>query len=336
MTAPLWTVALALCVSAASAGPWDDRVAPLVTLPEPADLRVLVWNVQTAASEFREGPEKALAWVRAVNADVVLMQESYDIEGDRPTLGRWIAAELGWNQHQGSSDHLCVLTPHTIEATFHHHDWHGVGARIRDDAGRSFVAFSIWIDWQAYITYALRDDPAVSDADLLLNETKRSGRLNQAEGLLASLREQGHMDAAVPLLVGGDWNCPSHLDWTAEASKVFRFRRPLPLPVSTRMHDAGFADAFRIVHADPVQRPGITWSPLYLGTAEIPETADRIDRLYIRSGPGAAVVTPVLADVLPRRPEDPSLPQADRVFPSDHGAVVIDLSWQTQPPPPTE
>lgn len=273
-------------------------------------------------------------------------------------LGAWLAEQLGWNQHQGSSPHLCVLTPLEIEATFAHAPWHGVGAGLLDSEGRELVVWSCWLDWRAYTPYALRDNPNASNEDLLLNETERSGRYEQARALLARLRELGHLppapggppaqdntgaepDAgaeaaeappaagglAVPLIVGGDWNCPSHLDWTTDAELVFRHRRELALPVSIALGQSGLQDLFRAAHPCPIAAPGITWSPLYRGTPEQPGTADRIDRAYLRNpgeGPGLSAVG---AFTLPLVLEDASIPQAQREFPSDHAAVVIDLRW---------
>ncbi len=289
-------------------------------------LRVLVWNIQRGAKEFDDGPEKALAIIRDVDPDVCLLQESYDIEDERPTLGRWMAAELGWNTYQDVSPHLCVLTRLDIDETFFHADWHGLGARLRDEHGRELIAYSIWLDYRSYTPHALRDDPDATDEDLLANETEHSDRLGQAKALLAHLDSTSRSSPRVPLLVGGDFNCPSHLDWTEETAKVYRSRRSLPLPVSIAFRDAGFEDAFRLVHPEPVQHPGITWSPLFRGTVETPETAERIDRLYLHRRETPRLV-PVAARVLPVVYEHDSIPQAQRAFPSDHGCVVIDFEW---------
>jgi exodeoxyribonuclease-3 len=299
----------------------------LAALPRSGNLRVLVWNIQRGANAFDAGAEKALAIIRAVDPDLCLLQESYDIEDDRPTLGRWLAEQLGWNAHQAESPHLCVLTPMTISERYYHHPWHGVGATLTDENGRALIAYSIWIDYRAYTPYHLRDEPDVTDESLLLNETERSGRFAQAEAIIAHLDEAGHLRAEAPLLVGGDWNCPSHLDWTDETAKVYRFRRDLDLPVSLAMADAGFSDVFRMVHREPVQSPGITWSPLYRGSVDEPETADRIDRLYLHRRATSSVLTPLAAYVLPKVYEAGSVPVEQRTFPSDHGCVVIDFQW---------
>ena len=169
-------VAVAAVARDGSGGQADTAVEMLARVPRQGDLRVLVWNVQRGANGFTRGPEKTLAVVRSVQPDVVLLQESYDIDGGRPTLGRWLATELGWKAWQGGSRHLCVLTRFEIEETFFHHDWHGVGARIVDDRGRALVVYSIWIDSAVYMPYHLRDEPDVSDESLLKDEAERSGR----------------------------------------------------------------------------------------------------------------------------------------------------------------
>lgn len=297
-------------------------------------LRVLVWNVLRGGNKVEEGPSKALAVIRAVDPDIVLLQESYDIDGDRPRLGEWLAGELGWNQYQGESAHLCIMTPLDLEATFFHHAWHGVGARIKDQHDREFLAWSIWIDYRAFIGYELRDNPGMDDATLLAAETDRSGRVKQATALIKHLKESGQLESDLPLLVGGDWNCPSHLDWTRDTARVYRNRRDMPLPVSLAMQGAGFTDTFRTLHPNPVQHPGITWSPMFRGPAPGDEgteqSFERIDRLYLKNPADETEgwsLRPTSAHVLPLVWEDDDVPSEHRVFPSDHGALVIELEW---------
>ena len=304
----------------------------------PADsnrLRVLVWNVLHGSNDVENGPEKALEIIRESQADLVLLQESYDIDGERPKLGAWLAEQLGWKQWQGESAHLCVLTHLDLEATFFHHPWHGVGAELKDSLGRSFIAWSIWIDWRAYITRELRDDPDMSDVELLAAEDVRSSRLPQANAILAHLQEVGHRSADIPVLVGGDWNTPSHLDWTEDTERVFKHRRNLPLPVSLAMQDAGFMDTFRAVHPNPVQRPGITWSPMFRETDGKVTGFERIDRLYLRNPvrpQDGWILEPLSGHVLPEQWEDNAIPIEKREFPSDHGALFMELAWKKASP----
>ena len=314
----------------------SGRTACSTQVPSDRDtLRVLVWNVLHGSNDVDNGPEKTLGIIRDSGADLVLLQESYDIDGERPKLGEWLAGELGWKHWQGESAHLCVLTRLDIEATFFHHPWHGVGAELRDSQGRSFIAWSIWIDWRAYITRELRDNPDMSDVELLAAEDVRSARLPQAKAILDHLEEIGHRRANIPVLVGGDWNTPSHLDWTEDTQRVYKHRRNLPLPVSLAMQDAGFKDAFREVHPNPVQRPGITWSPMFRESDGKVTGFERIDRLYLRNPSKPRndwILSPQSGRVLPQRWEDNSTPIEMRQFPSDHGAVLVDLLWERREP----
>ncbi|MEC8252873.1 MAG: endonuclease/exonuclease/phosphatase family protein [Planctomycetota bacterium] len=313
-----WLVLLSCSCSTAPAAAEEDT------------LDVLVWNVLHGANDVENGAEKALRVIRDAEPDLVLMQESYDVNGDRPTLGRWIAAELGWQCHQADSPHLCVLSREEITARFFHHPWHGVGVRVRDARSREFLAYSIWIDYRAFPGYELRDNPSMSDKELLLAESVRSSRLPQAQALLEHLSGRGHLEATVPLLVGGDWNTPSHLDWTPDTARVYRNRRAVPLPVSRAMQDAGFTDTFRALYPNPVQRPGITWSPMFRRrTNGEAQAFDRIDRLYLKNpSSGGWRLEPRRARVLPEVWEDEALPTLERTFPSDHGAVLIQLAWR--------
>lgn len=296
---------------------------------EAANVKVLVWNVWHAGNDVDNGQEKILELIKEHEVDICLLQESYDIDGPRPKLGKWLAGELEWNQFQGDSAHLCVLTRYPIEETFFHNAWHGVGARLNLGDNRSVVAYSIWIDYRSPIDEYIKANPEATDEEVLASETTRSGRLKQAQALIEHLKTTGRLDEKVPLLVGGDWNCPSHLDWTQEASEHFDWRRPLKLPVSSAMKEAGFTDTYRAIHPDPVDYPGLTWSPLFRTDDQgNPKPSNRIDRLYTKNPAEGVKLVPVRATVFPEELEDNDIPIRQRKFPSDHGAVLIELEWR--------
>ena len=299
----------------------------LLAAEEP--LRVLVWNTERGSNPYGPtGKERVLKVIKDSKADVVLWQESYPLEGMDETLGAWVSKQLGWNFWQGESPHLAVATRFTpIEEDFHH-PWHGLGARLKDDAGREFVAWSIWLDHRAPVQWASVAEPSPSDEELLACDTTLSDRFKQAQALLDDLDRRGLLDSQVPVLVGGDWNCSSHLDWTARAAERFPHRRPLPLPISRLMHSAGFDDAFRVVHTDPAEHPGNTWTPRGDQREDgSPDPPERIDRLYVKNAIGRPGLQPVKATVFPLNPEDARAPRTEAVFPSDHAATLIELEW---------
>ena len=113
-------------------------------------------------------------------------------------------------------------------------------------------------------------------------ETERSTRL-------AAL--QPRLDAAVdlvasgiPTFIVGDFNTPSHRDWT-EATVLLRpqILYPVAWPVTSTLEDAGFRDAYRELHPDPIADPGLTWwagRPLIDGYPDPSEPQDRIDMIF--------------------------------------------------------
>ena len=290
-------------------------------------LRVLVWNVWRGTNEVNNGPEKALKLIQDTKADICLLQESYDINGDRPQFGSWAAKQLGWNAWQGSSPHLCVITPYKVDKTFFHAAWHGLGTELTDPKGRKLHAFSIWIDYRSPIGDYLMKNPDASNEEVLASESKRSGRLSQVNGILGYLKKQKLLELETPLLVGGDWNCPSHLDWTKETAEKFDFRRALKLPVSSKIVEQGFVDSYRAVYPDPITHPGNTWSPLFRENKGKPLPMNRIDRLYVKQNEKKLHLKPVKATVLPEVLEDNAIPVKERKFPSDHSAVLIEFEW---------
>ena len=102
----------------------------------------------------------------------------------------------------------------------------------------------------------------------------------------------GLAEGGIPVFLLGDFNAPSHLDWTADAVGLrWHVRRPVDWPMSRAVEAAGFRDAWREIHPDPVAEPGLTWwasRPPTGGYEPGPDTPnDRIDLLYAA---GPAVV----------------------------------------------
>jgi len=293
------------------------------------DLKVLVWNTERGSNPYGPGgKERVLKVIRESGADVVLWQESYLLDGMEETLGAWVSREMGWEIWQGESPHLAVASRFAqVERDFHH-PWHGLGARLRDDEGREFEAWSVWLDYRAPVQWEAVDRPEATDDELMACDTGKSSRFQEAQALLDDLDGRGLLDSQVPVLVGGDWNSSSHLDWTAETAKVFPHRRALALPIGRLMESAGFADTFRVVNPDAAAVPGNTWTP----RGEVREDGkgdpgERIDRLYVKNAMGRMGLQPVATMIFPRDLKDAEGPRTEAIFPSDHAATLIEFEW---------
>jgi exodeoxyribonuclease-3 len=115
----------------------------------------------------------------------------------------------------------------------------------------------------------------------------------------------------------GDFNEPSHLDWTANAAAAGIVPMATAYPASTAAAAAGLLDSYRVAYPDEVKHPGWTWTPLTMED----DPADRHDRIdFVYVAPGLEVLHSTVVGEGP--------PRADitvRPYPSDHRAVVTEV-----------
>lgn len=97
----------------------------------------------------------------------------------------------------------------------------------------------------------------VSDLDSILVLNRASVR-DDAIARFVSTAEKDKAAGRIVIL-GGDFNEPSHLDWT-EATKDMRDHYGLVVPwdVSVMLEKAGYKDSYREMYPDPVTHPGFT------------------------------------------------------------------------------
>lgn len=156
----------------------------------------------------------------------------------------------------------------------------------------------------------------------------------EAEDRLRVTAMRPYLDTLTPIANGGtptfltgDYNSPSHLDWTAAMAAVRpAVREPIAWPVTVATSAAGFSDSYRTIHPDPATRFGLTWTAGYPGMPTN-ETHDRIDHVDYRNA------TPTASKVVGE-----SAANADIVvspWPSDHRAVVSTFTVTPTPLPTT-
>jgi len=246
-------------------------------------LRVLSFNIWQQGSHG--GIDAVVTEIRAAGANVVALQET----GGSATTD--IANALGW-QHTDPGWDIDVISALPIEAQ----DW----ASWNDTGAKSIAAkiagvwvYSVHLDYTKYGPYnACNDQDSVET--ILADE---SNRTRQAEQIT-------EWTASSPAILAGDFNSPSHLDWTAATAST-HCGYTIDWPTTKAFEAGGFADSFRTAHPDPVADPGTTWSPEY----PPPEPQDRIDYVLYRGVPttGSATV-------------------GGGGWPSDHLSVVSDFT----------
>ncbi|MGL4238592.1 endonuclease/exonuclease/phosphatase family protein [Tabrizicola sp.] len=293
-------------------------------------LRVMSYNIWGGGANEGKGIEETLAAIKAAGADVVGLQETR-LESDPctaescPAVGDSIAPALaealGWYVYDQTAQNGALWANAVISR-------YPIGAASANDLGvpldvngKTVWLFNIHLDDEPYQPYQLLNieyGPApfiTTEAEAVKFATETRGPA--LDLLMADMAQAA--DATV-VVVTGDFNEPSVHDWTPEAVAAGQHPVAVKWPTTGRLVDAGFIDAYRAVHPDPVAKPAYTWTPSYEETAT-DDHPDRIDFVLVR-GEGVSVTEAAIVG------EDG--PRSDIVvmpWPSDHRAVVAEIAF---------
>lgn len=275
-------------------------------------LKVLAWNVWHAghSTEYPgKGCEGTIGILRKSGADVILMVETY---GAAPM----IADSLGFQYHLISSN-LCIFSRYPI---LEHYAFDGIscfnfgGVKIDVD-GTPVRLFDTWLH---YLPDARLVPTDKTEEEILAWETEGT-RDEEANAIIAALQPMLAETDSIPVIMGGDFNSHSHLDWTEATRNMYNHGGAVVRwPASAAMEEAGFKDSFRELNPNPVKQPGVTW----LTDADSLATErrqDRIDFIYYQGKTIKAVESDCHNNSLGK----PFTFLGDEFFyPSDHGFVL--------------
>ena len=320
------------------------RAAPLFCLPvlfaaalggaaTPAageTLRVMSFNIWGGGANEGRGMAETVAAIRAANPDIIGIQETRR-EADPcdavacPAAGASVAAEiaraLGYFYHDqtGTNDALwanAVISRFPIGAP----SAHDLGVPVTV-AGRVVWIFNIHLDDEPYQPYQLLNIP-YGPAPFIATEAEsvRYATDTRRAGLDLLMADMAQAADVAAVLVTGDFNEPSELDWTAATAAAGTHPVAVRWPATRRLAEAGFIDAFRAVHPDPVAKPAFTWTAR--GDEDDPQDHhDRIDFVFARGAGVAVQQAAIVGEAGPRSNI------AVSPWPSDHRAVVVELTF---------
>jgi exonuclease III len=226
------------------------------------------------------------------NPDILFMQETY-------CCGMDIAREAGYPYSWRGSSNLSIHSKYPIVDTiaiFRPFNSHAVVIVAK---GQKILCVNLWLH---YLPDFFQDIKTLSPDSLILGEG--TSRLKEMESILHgidSLENNLHL----PIIVGGDFNSGSHLDWV-ESTRDYHYGKVVEWPVSKLMKDRGYTDSFREVHPDPLLTLDGTWG--FLSDDII---SDRIDYIYYKGANLSASCSKIVQD-------DPP----GGFFNSDHRAIL--------------
>ena len=294
-----------------------ERVAPL-------RLTVMSFNTWGAGANDGQTTAATVAAIRAVDADIVALletrAESVPCTSTCPPAGPSrapeIARALGYFVYEQQQENEllwanAILSRYPILGATEH----DLGVLL-EVAGRRVAMFGIHPTDYPYQPYQLLGIP-YDAAPFLDSEAAAIAAANAARGpgidlLLADLAGAGELAA---VFIAGDFNEPSHRDWTERAAATGRHPLKVAYPTTLRLEAAGFVDTYRAVYPDEIEKPGYTWTPT-TSPDDKDDHHDRIDYVFVRA-PGVQVISAAVVGE--------KMPDAEVVvtpWPSDHRAVV--------------
>jgi GNAT superfamily N-acetyltransferase/endonuclease/exonuclease/phosphatase family metal-dependent hydrolase len=258
------------------------KAAPVI------ELKILSFNIWVNGGRSLSN---CVEVIRTAGADIVGLQEC------NAATAQTIASNLGF--YAASDSDASIVSRFRILTNIPSSG--GRGLTIELAPGRRAHFFNCHLAAYPYGPYHLHDGKTQSFVIDLENST-RMPALNK---LLLAMAPS--IAAAEPCFLAGDFNAPSHFDYTA-----------FPWPTSIACTNAGLNDSYFVAHPNnrkfpgpfAFDDPGITWTPL---TNEEPHGVfDRIDFVYFSAGDGVAVKSATELDG--RNSVNP--------WPSDHRAVL--------------
>lgn len=281
----------------------------------PPSFTLMSYNVWKGWSQVDDGFRKGIASIRESGADIVGLQEA------SPELASRIAKELGWHCTGKADGSAQLVSRFPIVESYGMERLTGAKIRISDQPERDIVVFNCHLDYLDYGPYAAAKTGATAAS--VLEEEQKSAREPQLRAMLEKMRPFFPTSGGAPVFLTGDFNGPSHLDWTDACAASHGNVGSVAWPASSLVIGAGFSDSFRTAHPDPLADPGNTWSAIHKQT----EPQDRIDFTY-HMGSGVKVTksttfsTAVEATVGPWTTSAVTEAVKKNTWPSDHLAVV--------------
>ncbi|KAI6199947.1 Endonuclease exonuclease phosphatase domain containing protein [Aphelenchoides besseyi] len=308
----------------------DSREVYHLTDGSGVDIRVMTFNIWLSGKQVKDGFQKIVQHILAVNPDVVCIQELSDAETFDKFLDAlgdpWKGVFRGGSYYSDDG----IFTRHKFYKNDSFSLTTSVGAKIELESGVIINVVGVHLAYQSYGPYAAQNKLVTEERQIMAGEiTPESyNRVKNIKELIdfAKFQDWVYETDRIPLFVCGDFNVPSHRDWQ-ENRKSEHGGWAFEWPATKLLENyTGLVDSFRVKYPDPVKNPAHTWSTVQKFQNDwnytIPEPQDRLDFVFHKH-PKLEVIDAVVysgnVSLLP-------IPQhKENAYPSDHFAIIVDF-----------
>jgi endonuclease/exonuclease/phosphatase family metal-dependent hydrolase len=270
----------------------------------PDQLKIMAWNIWHGGHRYGHsvGLNRVIEIIQASDADIVGLIETYG-------SGEEIADALGFYYYLISSN-LSIMSRFPILETIKaFKPFNFGGARIDLGGSEELIFLNTWLHYLPSYYKSIEE----GKSSAYIEKAEADTRHFEIRNILIEIQPLITNSDEVPLIMSGDFNSGSHLDWT-DHTKEIHYGHKINWPVSNEMVKAGFMDSYRELHIDALLDPGLTWTPRAATSSKKYGLRDRIDYIYYTGKD----LQPISSKVVDDHPV---------MFPSDHAAVftVFDI-----------
>lgn len=269
------------------------------------NLRCLTFNIWNGGRHVKNGMEKAANIAKKLDADVVCYIEVNYKKWDKEMLSIYKSKGMNYNVSQVPKSDVCLLSKYPIKSAkeVFHSPNSGVKYEL-DVNGKIVTVFAIHLDWKGYASNLARgynsgskkypkwkmiDDgngkpKPITNVKEILKNNAESKRISEISSVIKSAST-----VKTPIIIMGDFNEPSFLDWTRKTKDMFAHNGVIiEWPATKALHKAGFKDAFREQYPNELLNPGITWPSVFekknnkTTWAPKSDDRDRIDYFFFK------------------------------------------------------
>lgn len=275
------------------------------SLADPDVFRVLQWNIWHGGRHVPlQGRERIIELIKASGADIVTMQEGYGFQ-------ERVAEELGFHlQTPAPDDNLALFSRFPLRKLPTYHDFRSNPALVELPNGGEVLVDDCWLRFSTHPDYTGSYPDVMHNPQQWVKEDSVVP-MEDARNMLEKDIDPVLSRNDVPVVIGGDFNSCSHLDWTARAAHLHAGYGAVPFPASRYMEEKGYTDTFRAAHPDETLRPEGTFAGIY-GQLDF----SRIDFIYCKGR-----VRVLSSKIVQTQPE------IDDIWPADHSAVLTTFEY---------
>lgn len=318
---------------------------------ETHELSILHLNIWMEGTVVENGFEAVVDEVVRIDPDIVMFSEASNKDSILfvPRILEALHEKGKVYYGQSSSLDVALLSKYPIlEQTENIPQKDRILRTRLDVEGKQVVAYTGHLDYTHYACYLPRGYSGVTWKKLATPVTntveieKANNESLRDESIRLVIEDAKNQNADFVIL-GGDFNEPSHLDWTEKTKELWDHNGTVVhWDCSKLLYEAGFRDAYRVKYPNPITHPGFTFPsdnpdmPVErLTWAPEADERDRIDFIYYIPAAGwkvkdAVIVGPKSSIVRSQRVDEKSqdsfsIPTG--VWPTDHKGVLINFSF---------